>query len=481
MNRSIRHVWMAAVAIFAVLLVALTSIMFFQQRTLAADPWNTRTLYEQFGRDRGSILAGGEEIARSVPTEGDYAFGREYPQGEMYAPVTGYFSSVYGATGLEKEMGEELSGSSDDQFYNRVMSTLSGRQQQGASVETALDPELQKIAHEALQGRQGSIVAIEPDTGRILAMASSPSYDPNALSAHDSAGVIAAAEAYGSDPAQPLINRAIGGDLYSPASTFKLIDTVAALESGKYTTDTQIPNPQELQLPGTTATLPNYRGGGCSARDTADLQFALENSCNTPFAHIAMDLGEDAIAQTAEAFGYGQDLSVPMDVTPSVFPTGMTDANLAMAAIGQYDTRSTPLQVAMVSAAIANDGVLMKPQTVDQVRSSDLSVMRDFHPEQLNQATSPEIADTVEDLMVSNVDNGIASGAAVSGHSVAGKTGTAEIGSQDGLTDSWFTGFAPADDPEIAVAVVFEDVDVNTAATLTSPSAQRMFEAVLNR
>lgn len=481
MNRSIRHVWMAAVAMFAVLLLALTSIMFFQQRSLAAHPWNTRSLYEQFGRDRGPILAGGEEIARSVPAEGDYAFAREYPQEGLYSEVTGHFSPVYGATGLEQEMGDELSGSSDDQFYDRVMSTLSGDQQTGASVETTLDPELQQIATESLEGRKGSIVALEPDTGRVLAMVSSPGYDPNAMSSHDTEEVVAAADAYSSDPDDPLANRAIGGDLYSPASTFKIIDTVAALESGEYTTDTEIPNPSELELPGTTATLPNYRGGPCDAREAADLEFALENSCNVPFAQIAMDLGEDAIAETAENFGYGQEIAIPMDVTPSSFPTGMTDAELAMASIGQYDVRSTPMQVAMISAAIANDGALMKPQTVDQVRSSDLSMIQGYEPEQLNQATSKDVADTVEDLMVSGVDNGIARGAAVPGHSVAGKTGTAEIGSDSGLTDSWFTGFAPADDPEIAIAVVFEDVDVSTASTLTSPSAQRMFEAVLNR
>lgn len=239
-------------------------------------------------------------------------------------------------------MGDELSGSSDDQFYNRVMSTLSGEQQTGASVETTLDPELQQIAHDSLQGRQGAIVAIEPDTGRILAMASSPGFDPNKMSSHDTESVMAASEAYSSDPAQPLVNRTIGGDLYAPASTFKLIDTVAALESGEYTTDTEIPNPQELELPGTSITLPNYRGGPCDARDVADLQFALENSCNVPFAQVAMDLGEDRIAQTAENFGYGQDLDIPMSVTPSSFPEGMTDAELAMASIGQYDVRSTP-------------------------------------------------------------------------------------------------------------------------------------------
>lgn len=478
MNRAIRHVWVAGVAMFAVLLLALTSIMFFQQRSLAANAWNTRTLYEQFGRDRGSILAGGDEVAYSVPTEGDYAYQREYNNGEAYAPLTGYFSPVYGATGLENVMGEQLSGDSDSQFYDRVMATLSGNQPTGASVEMTVDPELQELAYSLLDGRKGSIVALEPDTGRVLAMASSPSYNPNDLSSHDSAGVIDAAQRLNADADQPLVNRAIGGDLYSPASTFKIIDTVAALESGEYDTDSVIPNPQDLELPNTTTTLPNYVGGPCANQTEADLEFALNNSCNTPFAQIAMDLGQDTIRETAENFGYGQNISIPLGVTPSSFPADMDDASLAMASIGQYDVRSTPLQVAMISAAIANDGVLMQPQLVEEVRSSDLSVIDSFQAEEMQRSTSQDVADTVTDLMVSAVDNGIASGAQVSGYSVAGKTGTAEVGTA-GTTDSWFTGFAPADDPQVAIAVVYEDVE-SGSASLATPSAQEMLEAVLN-
>lgn len=478
MNRAIRHMWIAAVAIFAVLLLALTSTMFFQQRSLAANPWNTRTLYEQFGRDRGPILAGGDEIAHSVPTDGDYAYQREYNNGEAYAPLTGYFSPVYGATGLENVMGEQLSGDSDSQFYDRVMATLSGSQPTGASVELTVDPELQELAYNLLGGRKGSIVAVEPSTGRILAMASSPSYDPNAMSSHDSAGVIETAQRLNADENQPLINRAIGGNLYSPGSTFKIIDTVAALESGEYDTDSVIPNPQDLELPGTSTTLPNYVGGNCVSRTEADLQFALENSCNTPFAQIAMDLGQDTIRETAENFGYGQQLSIPLSVTPSSFPTDLDDASLAMSAIGQYDVRSTPLQVAMISSAIANDGVLMQPQLIQEVRSSDLSVIDSFSATQMQRSTSADVANTVTDLMVSSVDNGIARGAQVSGYSVAGKTGTAEIGTS-GTSSAWFTGFAPADDPQVAVAVVYDDVAVGQTSTATS-DAQQIFEAVLN-
>lgn len=478
MNRAIRHVWVAAVAIFAVLLLALTSVMFFQERSLAANPWNTRALYEQFGKDRGPILAGGQEVARSIPADGDYAYQREYSDGEAYAPITGYFSPVYGATGLEKTMGEQLSGDSDSQFYDRVMATLSGNQPSGASVEMTVDPELQKLAYSLLSGRKGSVVALEPATGRVLAMVSSPSFDPNVLASHDSAGVVAASERLNADENQPMSNRAIAGNLYSPGSTFKIIDTVAALESGDYTTDSTIPNPQDLDLPNTSTTLPNYVGGNCSSRTEADLEFALNNSCNTPFAQIAMDLGQDRIRDTAEKFGYGQELSIPLAVTPSTFPRDLDDASLAMSAIGQYDVRATPLQVAMVSAAIANDGVLMRPQLIQEVRSSDLSVIDSFKEQQIQRSTSTDVADTVTDLMVSSVDNGIASGAKVPGYSIAGKTGTAEIGTS-GTSDSWFTGFAPADDPKIAIAVVYDDIPAGQTSDASS-TARQMFEAVLN-
>ncbi len=481
MNRAIRHTWVAGVAIFTVLLLALTYVQFFAARTLEAHPWNNRSLYDQFGADRGAILVDGDAKASSTPSEDDFEYQRVYTDPLLYGHLTGYFSLVYGATGLEAALGEELSGASDDQFYDRVVSMFSGDQPTGASVELTIDPELQRTAAQLLEGRQGSIVALDPKTGAILAMVSSPGYDPNELASHDSGSVIAAADRLNADPAAPLVNRAISGDLYAPASTFKIIDTVAALESGEYTTESSIPNPQELPLPGTDVTLPNYVGGGCTARAEADLEFALEQSCNTPFASIALDLGDEAIRQTAQNFGYGESLSVPLKVTPSLFPEELNESQLALSAIGQYDVRTTPLQVAMTSAAIANDGVQMKPQLVETVRSSDLSVIDEFAPEQLRRSTSADVARTVSDLMVEVVDDGIARGAAVPGVRVAGKTGTAEIGSDEGLNDAWFTGFAPADDPQVALAVVFEDVDVATGASLTSPSAKQLFEAVLNK
>lgn len=480
MDKAIRRTWLAVASVFVLLLGALSYIQFFDAKYLTDNPWNTRALYENYGSQRGSIVVGGVEIASSVPSNDGYAFQRTYSQPEIYAPITGYFSSIYGATGIESAMNGELSGTADSQFYDRLAQMFTGSSAQGATVELTIDPELQQLAYNLLAGHKGAIVALNPKTGEILALASTPSYDPNALSSHNNSLVLEQYAALNSRQDQPLYNRAIAGNTYAPGSTFKIIDAVAALESGKYTKDSVISNPPALQLPGSTATLPNYRGGACATQSSATIEWALAQSCNTPFAQIAWDLGEKKIAETAANFGYGQDLSIPLTVSKSVFPQNMTDSQLAQASIGQYDVKATPLQVAMVSAAIANDGVQMKPNMIRSVKSHNLNSLYEFSAEKLRTSTSSDVAQQVRDWMVNDVDNGIASGAAVNGVKVAGKTGTAEIG-DTGLNNAWFTGFAPADDPQVAVAVVYEGVDVATGAQLTSPAGKQLFEAVLNK
>ncbi|WP_237208422.1 peptidoglycan D,D-transpeptidase FtsI family protein [Rothia nasimurium] len=480
MNRAIRRAWIAAACVFVMLLGTLTYIQFFDAKNLQANSWNSRTLYESYGSQRGSIVVDGVEIASSVESNNGYAFQRHYSQPYLYAGITGYFSSIYGATGLESVMNDQLSGNSDAQFYDRLAQMFTGNTAQGASVELTINGQLQQLAYSLLEGHKGAIVALNPKTGEILAMASTPSYDPNELSSHNTESVLGRYEALNSDPNRPLFNRAIAGDTYAPGSTFKIIDAVAALESGKYNADSVIPNPQNLPLPNSGSVLPNYIGGQCSTRTSATIEWALAQSCNTPFAQIAMDLGEETIAQTASNFGYGQDLQIPLTVSQSVFPTNMEDSQLAQASIGQYDVKTTPLQVAMMSAAIANDGVQMKPNLVRSVKSHNLSSLYEFSAEELRRSTSAEIAHQVRDWMVTGVNEGIASRAAIPGIQVAGKTGTAEIG-DSGLNNSWFTGFAPADDPQVAIAVVYEGVDVTTGAQLAAPAAKQLFEAVLNK
>lgn len=480
MNKAIRRAWIAASCVIVLLLGTLTYIQFFDAKSLQANAWNSRTLYESYGSQRGSIVVNGVEIASSVESNDGYAFQRTYSQPELYAGITGYYSSVYGATGLESAMNEQLSGNSDAQFYDRLAQMFTGSSTQGASVELTIDPNLQQLAYNLLDGHKGSIVALNPKTGEILAMVSTPSYDPNALSSHNAESVLAQYAALNEDPNHPLYSRAIAGDTYAPGSTFKIIDAVAALESGKYDANSVIDNPQNLTLPNTNVTLPNYVGGQCATQTTATIEWALAQSCNTPFAQIAMDLGEGRIAQTAKNFGYGQDLRIPLPVSQSVFPANMEKSQLAQAAIGQYDVKTTPLQVAMMSAAIANDGVQMKPNLIRSVKSKNLSSLYEFSAEELQKSTSADVANQVTEWMVNDVDNGIASGASVNGVKVAGKTGTAEIG-DTGLNNSWFTGFAPADNPQVAIAVVYEGVDVTTGAQLAAPAGKQLFEAVLNK
>ncbi|WP_026535928.1 peptidoglycan D,D-transpeptidase FtsI family protein [Arthrobacter sp. H14] len=480
MNQAIRNSWVIALTMFALVLGSVTYVQFFVADELQANDWNNRQLYQQFGSDRGAILVDGQQVAHSVPSDDQFNYQRVYEPGEMYAHLTGYFSLVYGATALEDVMGEELSGDASELFIDKAMSLLSGNQPKGYSVELTIDPEIQRLAYEALGNQTGSIVVMDPETGDIIAMVSKPSYDPNLLAGHSSSQVVENYQQITSAPNNPLFNRAIEGDLYAPGSVFKIIDTVAALESDEYSPESTLPNPAAMEFPGLDYTLPNFATGGCSAQREASFAFALAQSCNTPFASIALELGGEAIQQEAQEFGFGQELSIPLRVTPSIFPDGLDDAALAQSSIGQRDVRVTPLQVAMMSAAIANDGVIMKPQLVETVRSPDLQPVSSPEPEVFSTPTSPEIANQITDWMVGVVDEGIGSAAAIEGVEVAGKTGTAEL-STPGQNNSWFTGFAPADDPQAVVSIVVSDVDIETGAQFTGPNAKRLLEAVLNR
>ncbi|MBG6226353.1 peptidoglycan glycosyltransferase [Arthrobacter sp. CAN_A2] len=480
MNQAIRRAWVVAISMFALVLGSLTYVQFFQAQELKANPWNSRQLYQDFGRQRGAILVDGRAIAESVPSSDQFNYQRVYNEPELYAHLSGYYSLSLGSSQLEKAESEILAGTSSSLFYDRVVTLFSGVDPQGASVELTIDPEIQQLASDLIpDGQRGSIVVMEPSTGNILAMVSKPSYDPNLLSGHDTAVIEQNAAKLSEQPGLSIYTNPATESLVSPGSVFKLIDAAAALESGEYDAESQIPNPPALEFPGIEYTLPNFVSGNCASRTTADLEFALEQSCNTPFAQIALDLGEEAIAEQAAKFGFGEEMDIPTRVIASVFPSDLTDTELAQSAVGQFDTRVTPLQMAMVSAAIANDGQQMKPQLVKSIRAADLELIESPQPESLRQSVSGDTADQLTEWMVNVVDNGTGVGAQVPGVRVAGKTGTAEF-SETG-DNAWFTGFAPADDPQVALSIVMENVDIPTGQQLTSPSAKRLIEAVLNR
>ncbi|RJT80182.1 penicillin-binding protein 2 [Arthrobacter cheniae] len=480
MNQAIRSAWVVAMGMFALVLGSLTFVQFFQAEELTENPWNSRQLYQEFGRQRGAILVDGRAVAESVPSNDQFNYQRVYEEPELYAHLTGYYSLSLGSTQLEDAQSEILSGTDSSLFYDRVVRLFSGVDAQGANVELTIDPEIQQLAYDLIpDGQRGSIVVMEPSTGNILAMVSKPTYDPNLLAGHDTAVIAENAAALSEQPGLSIYTNPATESLVSPGSVFKLIDAAAAVESGRYDAESEIPNPPALEFPGIQYTLPNFVTGGCASRTTADLEFALEQSCNTAFANIALDLGEAAIQEQAAKFGFGEELAIPTRVIASTFPSDLTEPELAQSAVGQFDTLVTPLQMAMVSAAIANDGEQMKPQLIKSVRAADLELIESPQPEVLRQSVSQETANQLTDWMVNVVDNGTATGAQVPGVAVAGKTGTAEF-SETG-DNAWFTGFAPADDPQVAISIVMENVDIPTGQQLTSPSAKRLIEAVLNR
>ena len=480
MNQAIRNSWIVALAMFLAILASLTYVQFFAADELNKNPINSRQLYQDFGQNRGSILVDGVPIAESVPSNDQFNYQRVYNNPEVYSALTGYFSLVHGSSQLEQAMNDELAGNSDQQFFDRVVQLLSGSQAEGASVELTIDPQLQQMAYDLIpDGQRGSIVMMDPKTGDILAMVSKPAYDTNLLAGHDTKEVNANMDALLSVPGlSPYLNPATQS-LLAPGSTFKLIDAAAALETGKFNAESVIPNPAALPLPGTNISLPNYTNGACASRGEADIQFALEQSCNTVFAQIAWEVGQDVLSEQASKFGFGESFSIPTPVTASQFPETEDQAELALSSIGQGSVTATPLQVAMISAAIANNGVQMTPNLIKTVRAPDLSVLAEPEPAVLNDSISPGTAAQLTDWMVSVVDNGTASAARIPGVKVAGKTGTAEV--QDRGDNAWFTGFAPADDPEVVISIVMENVDLATGSQLTTPSAQKLLEAVLNK
>ncbi|CAN5395444.1 penicillin-binding transpeptidase domain-containing protein [soil metagenome] len=485
MNKELRRVSIVVLIMFLALFGSTTIIQVFQQDNLKADGRNVRTLYAGFSAERGSILVAGQPIATSVATGDEYKYQRQYANGELYSAVTGYFTLNQGNTGLESALHDYLSGTANEQFLAQLNAILTGQNPKGASVETTIDPVVQQTAWDALGNYQGAVVALNPKTGAILAMVSKPTFDPNTLAVHDSAQVIATYKQLLAEPGDPLINRAISGSLNPPGSTFKLVVSSAAFESGAYSPDSTFPNPGALQLPESSTVITNAEGGSCGGGDTASIATALRLSCNIPFAQLGLKLGYDAISAQAKKYGFeDNNLRIPLKVTPSVYPRTDSDAQQMMSSFGQGNDRVTPLQMAMVSAAIGNGGKLMKPNLVDSITAPDLSVLQKLTPTLYNTPISSVTATTMTQLMVNNVANGAASNARISGVDVAGKTGTAQNGPGAPYT-LWFTGFAPAADPQVAVAVVVEDGGGRGQSAfgnlLAAPIAKKVIEAVLSR
>ncbi|MGB3414536.1 MAG: penicillin-binding transpeptidase domain-containing protein [Microbacteriaceae bacterium] len=484
MNREMKRLGIVVIAMFMALFLSTSFIQVIYADELNNDARNSRTLYDSYNVERGSILVDGIPIASSSPVNSNYSFMRKYEFGELYAPITGYYTINQGITGLEAELNSYLSGTDSGRFLDRIQEIITGQPLQGGTVELTLDHEVQQAAWDALGDRKGAVVAYDPVTGKILALVSKPSYDPNLLTSHNSKEVIQNYETLLNDPDAPLINRAIGGDLYWPGSVFKLVVMAAALESGKYTANSVFPNPISYQLPNSSYEVRNGSRTTCGPGETVTLIEALRLSCNIPFVELGIELGPEALRAASESYGFGRELSIPLTVTPSSFPAELDAAQTGLVSFGQYDVKVTPMQMAMVSAAIANNGVQMKPYLVERILSPSLTLLSQTEPEAYSRPNTPAVAEELTRMMVNNVSNGIASGAAINGVDVAGKTGTAETG-RPAIQHLWFTGFAPANNPKVAIAVVVEHNIVEqpsaTSNSVAAPIAKKVMEAVLKQ
>ena len=485
MTKELRRISILMLAMFFALFGAVSWIQVVHADELSANEANRRALYDSYEVQRGSIIIGGSAIASSVPSNDLYSWQRVYTDGDMWAPVTGFINPALDSSrGIEQAMNGVLSGTASSQFLQRIERIVTGQQPRGSNVVLTLDPAVQQAAYEALGDLTGAVIAIEPDTGRILAMVTSPSYDTNLLASHATDEVNAVYDALEADAGKPLSNRAIAGDLNPPGSTFKLVVASAALASGDYTPESTLPNPAQYQLPQSSSIVHNASGGTCGSGSTVTIADALRLSCNIPFAELAVELGDDAIREEAEKYGFNTSFEMPLVSTPSTYPRALDDAQTALTGFGQGQVIATPLQMAMVSAGIANDGVVMNPQMLDRVIGADLSVQQTFDSSEFSRALDRDLAEEMVSMMVANVSDGAASGARIDGVDVAGKTGTSENGTDDPYT-LWFTGFAPADDPEVAVAVVVEDGggqgQSGSGNTIAAPIAKKVMEAVLTR
>lgn len=480
MNRPLRKVAVATLVMFAALLVNANLVQVVQAHSLAHDSRNSRLIYDQYSHLRGPIVVAGKPIAKSVATKDTLKYLRVYPQGPLYAPVTGYYSLTYKYSGIEAAANDLLAGTSDKLFVKRISDYFTGREIQGGAVVLTLNPRAQQAAYDQLASHhyRGAVVAIQPSTGAILALVSTPSYDPSRVSTHNPKANTNAWNTYLHDPDQPMLDRAIS-QTYPPGSTFKVITTAAALSTGNYTPDTVIPAPDRLTF-ANGKPLGNFAGETCSSSGKMTLRDALRLSCNTAYGALGVHLGSQRIVDQAGAFGVGRSLSIPLPVAASQVPHETAEPFAAQEAIGQHDDAVTPLQMAMVAAGIANGGVVMRPYLVAQERAPDSSVLSQASPERFSRAVSATVAGELTSMMETVVSSGTGTAAQIPGVVVAGKTGTAQHGGASPY--AWFICFAPAANPTVAVAVVVENTQPNdTGGVVAAPIARAVMEAALGK
>ncbi|MFC4328575.1 penicillin-binding transpeptidase domain-containing protein [Streptomyces andamanensis] len=491
MNKPLRRIAIFCGLLVLTLLIRDNWLQYAKADSLKNDDNNRRVTIARYAHPRGDIIVDGSPITGSVETKtnslDDLKYKRTYKDGPMWAPVTGFASQAFDANLLEKVEDGILTGNDDRLFFRNTLDMLTGKPKQGGNVVTTLNAAAQKAAYDGLKGRgKGAVVALEPSTGKILALASFPSYDPGSFAGASNADAAARNKLLKeNNPADPTLNRALR-ETYPPGSTFKVVTAAAALENGLYTSadeDTKSPDP--WIMPHTTTPLPNEGTIPCK---NANMREALRWSCNTVFGKIGADLGNKKMLDEAKKFGFTSEQFTPVRSNASVFSDNMEPSQVAQSSIGQFNTAATPLQMAMVVSAVANDGKLMKPYMVDKLQSPNLDTLEQTQPEELSRPLSSKNAQILQDMMETVVEKGTGKNAQIGGGvTVGGKTGTAQHGVNNKEKPyAWFISYAKTSDGSapVAVAVVVEDKEASrediSGGGLAAPIAKSVMQAVIN-
>lgn len=489
MNRSIRRLALILFMAFAALVANLSYLQMARSKQLSEHPANRRLLVKEYSIQRGQILAGGEEIAESVATDDRLKYLRRYPQKDLYAFMSGYYSIIYGRSQLEASFNDYLAGKAAGSIGSSIVDELLGRDRKGNTLVLTIDPELQRIAAAKLGKQKGAVAAIDPETGNVLALYSYPTFDPNPLSTHDTDAMRTYWDKLNDDPNRPLIARATQ-ERYPPGSTFKPIVAAAALENGM-TPSTRFPNPSGgLPLPDTNRVLKNFGGRACPAGSTISLAEGLRVSCNSTFAQAALRMKAPALVKMAEKFGLDRDIPFDIPLVDSCVKAdpqgGCAEPSLdrpqtALTGIGQFGVRVTPLEMAIVAATVANGGRVPRPRLVTEVQDFNGEVIKTFDPELGKPIYSEKTAAALRTMMINVVKSGTGRNAQISGVEVGGKTGTAQTGVESEFPHTWFISFAP----RIAVAVIVEHGgnlgNEATGGRVSAPIARALMESWVKR
>jgi peptidoglycan glycosyltransferase len=491
MNKQIRRLAAGLLVCYLILFVQLNLTQVVQRDTLAANSNNTRDVLRDFDKPRGAIVtADGFPVAMSEPTDpatdDPFKYQRVYPTGDLFANVSGYYTYAFGATKLEKKFTDVLTGRTNEQQIRSIADIFSNEDNTG-SVQLTMRKDLQEVAKFALGSNEGSVIVMNPKTGAVLSMWSNPSYDPNLVVVHNNKKAEEVITYLNALPGKPTLANAYQ-ERYMPGSTFKVITTGVAFENGIIDFDRVFENETEYLPPDTTDPVENYQGHLCGG----DLREVFRRSCNTPFARIGVELGPEKMVAGTQAWGIGEP--IPFDVPGAVASHfGAVDElqrnipRLAIRSFGQDDDLMVPLHMAMVASTVANGGVMMKPYVVAATLDHNGKVLDETSPSAWKTPVSPETAAKLNELMVGVVQNGTAKCCLQleGGVQAAAKTGTAQLNArgEPQRSHAWIIAFAPAEDPQYAVAVMLKgttaEISEGTGGVLAGPIAKQVLDYAL--